>query len=89
MKKLIEYCSKLTDTYGCSINRTMTSPKYLHGYIEIGFNHGWSLQDEHLNGLTEVLAICDGFNIESDPINEDGIQVTFFINNLWTYRENV
>ena len=81
--KLIEYCKGLEKQYDCELFRCIFNPKWINGCVEVVFHGEWGIEPEFFKDFLHHLELCDCFNIAANPLGDDWVQVTFFVNDLW------
>lgn len=85
VKKVAEYCEYLHDHYKCKLVRYVCEPAYKQFGVEMLSPGDIPIGDtaEELQKFREVINYCDGLNIAANPLGDDYIQLTFFVNDLW------
>lgn len=80
---LIDFCKELETLYDCEIFRCIYNPKWQNGCVEMLFHEEFAINADIYPRFMRVLKWCNGLNISTSPLNEDWVQITFFVNDIW------
>lgn len=83
VNEIIARCRDMEDNFKCKIIRCMLEPKYEQSYVQVLFKEELAVNGEQLQNLINILQLCDGINITTNPVDDEWFEITFFVDNVW------
>ena len=85
VRKIAEYCEYLHNHHNCKLIRYICEPAYKQFGVEMLSQNDLPIGNipEELLKFKEAVNYCDGLNIAANPLGDDYVQLTFFVNDLW------